>query len=158
MKYSKNLEKEYIHEKKWMYQGEATAQDRPVNSLLDLDIDFRQAQSVAKTTAEEEDEILFAVKQRLRENNFDNFVFSKLENIEKDEEMPVENQNILTIAEIEDMMNDLTKDLLLISDMNNNITNTKETQKKLENKRKSKVRKTNIVNQLKKHKNVQFIP
>lgn len=157
MKDFNDKEKEYLHEKKWMYQGEASAYDRPTNSLLNLDIDYRQTQTVTKQSKLEEDEIKSLVKSRIREKKFDNFVFVTSKPDDEEEEFKVECDTVLSPEEIKELLGELTKELLQIGDMNRFITSPKNTETKSEVQKKVKKRKINISTQLKKQKNVEFI-
>lgn len=147
----------YNFEKKWMYQGEASAYDRPINSLLDLDIDYKQAQAVIKQTVLEEDQIKLLVKSRLRERVFDNFIFEKPKEEEKIENLEINNESILTIEEIQEMIAHLNSQLVQISDMNNHITNHRNNKPKAEIFKKRKKTETDLTKKLSKHKNVKFI-
>ncbi|KZT44337.1 Mpp10 protein [Sistotremastrum suecicum HHB10207 ss-3] len=70
-----DLEAENVGPKDWTLMGEATSRTRPVNSLLEEDLDFEQVQRPVPTITEEkvlglEDRI----KARILENRFDDVV------------------------------------------------------------------------------------
>ncbi|ELQ74680.1 U3 small nucleolar ribonucleoprotein (snoRNP) subunit - Mpp10p [Trachipleistophora hominis] len=56
-----------------MYKGEASARERPLNSLLGCDLEFKQTRVVTKPTENDENETLMLVKTRLREKNLITF-------------------------------------------------------------------------------------
>lgn len=147
----------YNFERKWMYQGEASAHDRPVNSLLELDIDYRQAQAVIKQSVMEEDEIKSLVKSRIRERVFDNFISEIPQENEKIEDLKIDNDSILTIEEIKDMIAHLNSQLIQISDMNNHITSYRSNNPRTKIPIKRKNRATDTTKKLKKYNNVEFI-
>jgi U3 small nucleolar RNA-associated protein MPP10 len=66
------LEEENISEKPWMLRGEVTAQHRPVNSLLEHDIDFEHVGRAAPVITEEVTEsIENIIKQRIKDRAYD---------------------------------------------------------------------------------------
>ena len=68
------LEQENIADKQWMYIGEASAQDRPKNSLLEVaeEIDVeRSAKPIPIVTEERTRSLEEIIKQRIIDNNFD---------------------------------------------------------------------------------------
>lgn len=160
MKINSDREKEYIKEKEWMYQGETTAHERPLNSLVNCDIEFRQAKAVIKQDKSEEDKMKLLVKERLRENRFDNYVF-EVENGEKEpeEEIKANNNIVMDNEEIEETLNMLNIELMKISDLNNNICEyeTVQPMKKKNDSSKRLKKGSAVMKELKKHKNVEII-
>lgn len=68
------LEKENIAAKEWMYIGEATAKDRPKNSLLEATEEIeveRSAKPIPVVTEERTRSLEDIIKQRIIDNNFD---------------------------------------------------------------------------------------
>lgn len=68
------LEQENIADKQWMYIGEASAQNRPKNSLLEVveEIDVeRSAKPIPIVTEERTRSLEEIIKQRIVDNNFD---------------------------------------------------------------------------------------
>ena len=72
-----HLEQENIAKKEWMYIGEATAKDRPKNSLLELSEELeveRSAKPVPAVTEERTRSLEEIIKQRIIDDNFDDVV------------------------------------------------------------------------------------
>lgn len=66
------LEEENVSEKPWMLRGEVTAAARPMNSLLEHDIDFEHASVAAPAiTPEVTSSIEALIKQRIRDRAWD---------------------------------------------------------------------------------------
>ena len=66
------LEEENVSEKPWMLRGEVTASARPMNSLLEQDIDFEHASRAAPIITPEVTESIEAlIKQRIRDQAWD---------------------------------------------------------------------------------------
>lgn len=62
------LEEENIGEKPWMLRGEVTAKSRPMNSLLEQDVDFEHASRAAPLITEEVTESLESlIRQRIKD-------------------------------------------------------------------------------------------
>lgn len=58
----------------WRYTGEVDARSRPLNSLVsEANIEYEKAEDVSKLCKKEDTRILRLMKQRVREQNFDNF-------------------------------------------------------------------------------------
>jgi U3 small nucleolar RNA-associated protein MPP10 len=71
------LEQENIADKQWMYIGEASARDRPKNSLLEvaeqIDVE-RSAKPVPIVTEDRTRSLEEIIKQRIIDNNFDDVI------------------------------------------------------------------------------------
>ncbi|MCJ1448767.1 MAG: U3 snoRNP protein [Stictis urceolatum] len=66
------LESEAVAKREWTLQGEARAADRPLNSLLEEDLEFERAgKPVPVITAEVSESIEELIKQRILDRNFD---------------------------------------------------------------------------------------
>lgn len=66
------LEAENVGPKNWATRGEAKAKDRPVNSLLEEDLEFERAGKVVPIITEETTKTIEdIIKQRILDNNFD---------------------------------------------------------------------------------------
>ena len=66
------LEEENISEKPWMLRGEVTAKNRPMNSLLEHDLDFEHATRTAPVITEEITESIEAIiRQRIKDRAWD---------------------------------------------------------------------------------------
>lgn len=145
----------------WMYKGEATAFDRPINSLLEVDVDFRQSRHTGKQTEIQEDEIKLLVKERLREKKFDNFIFAiPKSDIDSSEEIKTEGTSLLSFEEIEEMIQLLDIELMQISDLNNHVCDYNVTKSNILKNKKVKAQKKEkdkVEKELKKYKNVEFV-
>lgn len=151
-------EKEYIQDKEWMYQGEVTASERPINSLLDHDFDFKQVKSVTKQTDKEEEEIEAIVRERCREKKFDNYQIEEQHEEEENaehEEIKTGNSEVLTVEEVQTMIDTLNHELYMLSDMNSYMT--EGSKNKIVTPDVRKKHKKNTDKELKKHKNVNII-
>ncbi|RKP23203.1 U3 small nucleolar ribonucleo protein complex, subunit Mpp10, partial [Syncephalis pseudoplumigaleata] len=72
------LEEESIAKKSWALLGEASAKDRPLNSLLEEDLEFEHASKpVPVVTEEVTASIEDMIKQRIINNQFDDVVRKK---------------------------------------------------------------------------------
>lgn len=156
-------EKKYVKNKEWMYKGEANAKERPVNSLLNCELEFKQAKVVTKQKESDENEILMLVKARLREKKFDNITF-RIENDDESDSAPnfkpSDASAVLNCEEVEDLLDVLNVELMRISDLNNNICEFKRisTKRKTdEHAKNSRSSKSSAIKELKKHKNVQIL-
>ncbi|KRH91947.1 U3 small nucleolar ribonucleoprotein (snoRNP) subunit - Mpp10p, partial [Pseudoloma neurophilia] len=151
----------YTTTSKWMFQGEVSACDRPVDSLLNLDLDYKQAQCIEKVTKIKEDEIKLMLRERIKEKNFDNFQFIVEQNENKEDDLPLMNDSnhvIMSIIEIKEMINILNTELFKISDQNQHISTGEKSKSILEIKEKIYKKKgNNLTKELKKHRNVEFI-
>lgn len=70
----------------WMYKGEASSINRPKNSLLNCDLEFKQLKTMPKYDENIEKEILIVVKECLRQKTFDNVMIEVEEKEVKDGE------------------------------------------------------------------------
>ncbi|KAF9425288.1 hypothetical protein BGZ94_007674 [Podila epigama] len=69
------LENENVQAKDWTKKGEASSSDRPVNSLLEEDLDFETvAKPIPVITAESTQTLEDIIKARILEGNFDDVV------------------------------------------------------------------------------------
>ena len=69
------LEAENVAPKKWTLSGEATARNRPQNSLLEEDLDFeRVMKSVPIVTEEVIQELEEVIRSRILANNYDDVI------------------------------------------------------------------------------------
>ncbi|KAH9824880.1 Mpp10 protein-domain-containing protein [Melampsora americana] len=69
------LEAENVAKKDWTLKGEATARDRPQNSLLEEDLEFEHIQKIAPAITEEKTLGLEAlIKQRILDGQFDDVI------------------------------------------------------------------------------------
>lgn len=60
--------------KDWRYAGEVDAKNRPINSLLpQTGVEYERAESFSKLSTKEDAKILKLLKQRIREQSFENF-------------------------------------------------------------------------------------
>lgn len=157
------IEKKYVRGKEWMHRGETNAFDRPKNSLLNCDFEFKQAKTVSKQSEDEELEIKLLVKERVKEKKFDNIEFRAETNEENEiaqEIVPTGNGTVLSCEEIEDLLNVLNVELMKISDLNNNICEYKSsnpTKKPKDRPNSAQKNKESAIKELKKHKNVKII-
>lgn len=72
MKQIEQLENENIAHKTWQVKGEAKAKERPVNSLLEADLDFeRSAKPVPVITQETTENLEDIIRRRIKANDFD---------------------------------------------------------------------------------------
>lgn len=70
-----SLEAENVADKEWTMMGEATSRNRPLNSLLEEDLDFEHRTRVAKVVTEEKvAEVEDTIKRRILEGRFDDVV------------------------------------------------------------------------------------
>ena len=70
-----DLERVAMGEKDWQLKGEASARTRPVNSALEVDLDFEQAlRPPPQPTAELAQSLEDMIKARILELRFDNVV------------------------------------------------------------------------------------
>lgn len=69
------LEAENVAEKDWMLKGEATSKSRPINALLEEDLDFETVQkAVPVVTDEVVKDLEDRIKARILENRFDDVI------------------------------------------------------------------------------------
>ena len=72
MKKIEQIEDDMMNKKKWEMTGEATARERPHNSLLDVHLDFNAATKLPPTiTKETTNKIEELIKQRVLDELFD---------------------------------------------------------------------------------------
>lgn len=65
------LESQITGEKPWQLRGEVTAKSRPVNSLLFEDVNYEQNIKAPKITPETTESLEELIKQRIRDNKYD---------------------------------------------------------------------------------------
>lgn len=65
------LEGQIIGEKPWQLRGEVTARSRPVNSLLFEEVNYEQHVKAPKITPETTESLEELIKQRIKDNRFD---------------------------------------------------------------------------------------
>lgn len=66
------LEAENVAEKKWQVRGEVSARDRPLESLIEADLDFeRSSKPVPVITQESTDSLEDVIRKRIKEADFD---------------------------------------------------------------------------------------
>ena len=69
------LEDAQLAEKPWQHQGEVTSRQRPLNSLLEATLDFKQATKAAPVETEEQSRsIEEVIKARVKEETWDDVV------------------------------------------------------------------------------------
>ena len=74
------IEDEMMNPKQWTLTGEATAHERPLNSLLDVHLDFNAATKMPPTiTKETTNKIEDLIKQRVLDELFDDPVLKNLD-------------------------------------------------------------------------------
>lgn len=71
----REIEEKLVSEKNWNHKGEIKASKRPVNSLLNTDVDFETHIINVPITKDENSEIFKYIVQRFREKTFDNYEF-----------------------------------------------------------------------------------
>ncbi len=78
----RQLEEANVAKKQWTLMGEARAADRPMNSLLEEDLDFERARKpVPVVTQETIDSLEDMIKQRIRDGNFDSLKKKRVEDV-----------------------------------------------------------------------------
>ncbi|EGG16118.1 U3 snoRNP protein [Cavenderia fasciculata] len=78
------LEKDNILKKKWTVIGEASARDRPVNSVLEEALDFDHTQKLAPVQSQETNTTLEdIIKKRILDQNFDDVIRKTEEDVDK---------------------------------------------------------------------------
>lgn len=104
----------------WSHKGEVKSTDRPKNSLLQSDYDFKQTAPLI-TNTDIEDELFKIAQHRIRAKNFDNYKITK--NSIKEEEVPKyedsdasEDIDDLTENEMQALFWQINKELDLICD------------------------------------------
>lgn len=65
------IEEQIIAEKPWQLRGEISAHSRPLNSLLFEDVNFEQQIKAPKITPETTEGLEALIKQRIKDNKFD---------------------------------------------------------------------------------------
>lgn len=65
------LEQQILSEKPWQLKGEVSARFRPINSLLYEDVDFQQHIKAPNITPETTETLEELIKQRIKDNKFD---------------------------------------------------------------------------------------
>ncbi|KAH8925990.1 Mpp10 protein [Atractiella rhizophila] len=70
-----SLEEENVSQKEWMMRGEVRSKERPVNSLLEQDLEFEHVSKVVPVVTQERTESLEEmIKRRILEGSFDDVV------------------------------------------------------------------------------------
>lgn len=69
------IEEKLTEKKTWEFKGEIKASSRPVNSLIDAEVEFEKNEIIVPITKEENQNIFKYVCQRFKEKTFDNFEF-----------------------------------------------------------------------------------
>ncbi|KAM0681249.1 U3 snoRNP protein [Glugoides intestinalis] len=103
------LERELILEKDWKLRGEAKASGRPVNSLVDADLDFETRLINIPVSKEENADIFKYITQRFREKTFDNYEFKEIK--PKVQEETYDLTLVETNSEILDLYNKIEKEI-----------------------------------------------
>lgn len=80
------IEQNLVAEKDWNMRGEIKASGRPVDSLIDAEIDFDTRVMNVPINKEENAQILKYVSQRFREKTFDNYEFKEIKPKIKEEQ------------------------------------------------------------------------
>lgn len=84
------LEDENLADKPWMLKGEVSAKHRPMNSLLEHDLDFEHAtRPVPVTTEEQVDEIETLIRQRIRDQAWDDVERKNLKELQVQQKKPI---------------------------------------------------------------------
>ena len=65
------LEAQIISDKRWQLKGEVTAHSRPLNSLLFEDVNYEQRVKAPQITPESTEALEGLIKQRIKDNKFD---------------------------------------------------------------------------------------
>lgn len=86
----KSIEKRLVAEKKWDLKGEVKSSNRPVNSLLETDVEFDTRLINVPITKEENATLFKYIAQRYRERTFDNYDFKKIKPEIKEETYDLE--------------------------------------------------------------------
>lgn len=73
----KDIEKQMLAGNSWTTKDEVKASGRPVNSLLDIEMDFQTNIINIPITKDENSSILKYITQRFREKTFDNYEFKE---------------------------------------------------------------------------------
>lgn len=99
----REIEEKLVSEKNWSYKGEIKASKRPVNSLLDADVEFETNIINVPITKDENTAIFKYIVQRFREKTFDNYEFvdakPKIEEEIYDVELIESNKEIFELYE-----------------------------------------------------------
>lgn len=73
----KEIEQQMLTGNNWVNKGEVKASGRPVNSLIDVDMDFQTNIINIPITKDENSAIIKYITQRFREKTFDNYEFKE---------------------------------------------------------------------------------
>jgi len=107
----KKLEEENLQSKHWILSGESQANERPINSLLEEELDYEFASKLPPLITEETTKsIEEIIRYRIQEKAFDDVVRKELvkEEIKREEIKLVSNKSKKSLAEIyeEDFLNE----------------------------------------------------
>lgn len=108
------IERELVLEKDWKLRGEAKASNRPVNSLVNADLEFETRIINVPISKEENAHIFKYVAQRFREKTFDNYEFKEIK--PKVQEETYDLSLVETNTEIFDLYNKIEQEIKKMMD------------------------------------------
>lgn len=73
----REIERSLVEEKNWKYAGEVKASARPVNSLVDEEVDFETTMFNVPISNAQNTEVARYISQRFKEKTFDNYEFKE---------------------------------------------------------------------------------